>query len=83
MRRRSSSPPALFVPLFGFLFLREHVGVYRISAILVGFAGVLVIAQPNGGWNLTGGLFALAAAVLNATLSTMLRLLGRTSGRTR
>jgi drug/metabolite transporter (DMT)-like permease len=69
---------ALFVPVFGFFFLGERVGVYRWSAILVGFAGVLVIAQPTGGWNLTGVIFALAAAVLNAVLGTMLRLLGRT-----
>jgi drug/metabolite transporter (DMT)-like permease len=69
---------ALFVPVFGFFVLGEHVGIYRASAILVGFAGVLVIAQPTGGWNITGVLFALAGAVLNATLSTMLRLLGRT-----
>ncbi len=69
---------ALFVPVFGYFFLGERVGVYRWSAILVGFAGVLVIAQPSGNWNLAGILFALAGAVLNATLSTMLRLLGRT-----
>jgi drug/metabolite transporter (DMT)-like permease len=69
---------ALFVPVFGFFFLGERVGRYRWSAILVGFAGVLVIAQPTGDWNLLGVTFAIAAAVLNATLATMLRLLGRT-----
>jgi drug/metabolite transporter (DMT)-like permease len=65
---------ALFVPVFGFFF----VGVYRWSAIAVGFAGVLVIARPTGDWNALGVAFALGAAVLNATLATMLRLLGRT-----
>jgi drug/metabolite transporter (DMT)-like permease len=69
---------ALFVPVFGFFFLGEHVGPYRWSAIAVGFAGVLVIAQPTGDWNPLGVMFALGAAVLNATLATMLRLLGRT-----
>src|SRR5262249_6996396 len=69
---------ALFVPIFGFFFLDERVGVYRWSAILVGFVGVLIIAQPTGGWNLVGVTFALAGAVLNAVLGTLLRLLGRT-----
>lgn len=69
---------ALFVPVFGFIFLGERVGLYRWSAILVGFIGVLVIARPTGQWNLLGVMFALAAAILNAVLSTMLRLLGRT-----
>lgn len=69
---------ALFVPVFGFFFLGERVGPYRWSAILVGFVGVIIIAQPTGDWNATGVALSLAAAVLNATLATMLRLLGRT-----
>jgi drug/metabolite transporter (DMT)-like permease len=69
---------ALFVPVFGFFFLGERVGPYRWSAIIVGFVGVLIIAQPSGNWNLLGVMFAIAAAVFNAVLSTMLRLLGRT-----
>jgi drug/metabolite transporter (DMT)-like permease len=69
---------ALFVPVFGFFFLGERVGPYRWSAIIVGFIGVLIIAQPTGDWNLLGVTFALSAAVFNAILSTMLRLLGRT-----
>jgi drug/metabolite transporter (DMT)-like permease len=69
---------ALFVPVFGFFFLDERVGIYRWSAIIVGFVGVLVIAQPTGNWNMLGVAFAMAAAVFNAVLSTMLRLLGRT-----
>jgi drug/metabolite transporter (DMT)-like permease len=69
---------ALFVPVFGFFFLGERVGPYRWSAILVGFAGVLIIAQPTGDWNMLGVALAVAAACFNAALSTMLRLLGRT-----
>jgi drug/metabolite transporter (DMT)-like permease len=69
---------ALFVPIFGFFFLGERVGPYRLSAIIVGFIGVLIIAQPTGEWNLLGVMFALSAAIFNAVLSTMLRLLGRT-----
>jgi drug/metabolite transporter (DMT)-like permease len=69
---------ALFVPIFGFFFLGERVGPYRWSAIIVGFIGVLIIAQPSGEWNVLGVTFALSAAIFNAVLSTMLRLLGRT-----
>jgi drug/metabolite transporter (DMT)-like permease len=70
---------ALFVPVFGFFFLGERVGPYRWSAIIVGFIGVLIIAGPTGGdWNMLGVVFAISAAVFNAILSTMLRLLGRT-----
>ena len=69
---------ALFVPVFGFFFLGEHVGIYRWSAIIIGFVGVLIIARPTGNWNVLGVMFAIIAAVFNAVLSTMLRLLGRT-----
>lgn len=69
---------ALFVPVFGFFFLGERVGPYRWSAILIGFIGVIIIAQPTGAWNALGVTFAIAAAGFNAALSTMLRLLGRT-----
>jgi drug/metabolite transporter (DMT)-like permease len=69
---------ALFVPVLGFFFLGERVGRFRWSAILVGFVGVLLVAQPGGSWNLLGVALGLGAAILNAVLSTMLRLLGRT-----
>lgn len=69
---------ALFVPVLGFFFLGESVGKFRWSAIVVGFAGVLLIAQPGGGWNVWGVVLGLAAALFNAVLGTMLRLLGRT-----
>ena len=69
---------ALFVPVLGFFFLGERVGKFRWSAILAGFAGVLLVAQPGEGWNVFGVTLGLAAAFLNAVLGTMLRLLGRT-----
>jgi drug/metabolite transporter (DMT)-like permease len=69
---------ALFVPVFSFFFLGERVGPYRWSAILVGFLGVLIIARPSGDWHPLGVALAIGAAILNATLATMLRLLGRT-----
>jgi drug/metabolite transporter (DMT)-like permease len=69
---------ALFVPVFGFFFLGERVGRFRWTAVFVGFLGVLILARPTGDWNAAGLALALAAAVLNATLATMLRFLGRT-----
>jgi drug/metabolite transporter (DMT)-like permease len=69
---------ALFVPMLGFFFLGERVGKFRWSAVLVGFFGVLLVARPGGEWNVLGVVLGLAAAVSNAVLGTMLRLLGRT-----
>ena len=69
---------ALFVPVLGFFFLGERVGRFRWSAILAGFIGVLLVAQPGGDWNLFGVVLGLCGAILNAVLGTMLRLLGRT-----
>jgi drug/metabolite transporter (DMT)-like permease len=69
---------ALFVPVLGFFFLGERVGRFRWSAVIVGFVGVLLVAQPGGEWNLFGVALGLAGAFFNAVLGTMLRLLGRT-----
>lgn len=71
---------ALFVPMLGFFFLAEKVGPYRWSAILIGFIGVLIIAQPTGNWNFGGVAFAITGAFFQAVLAIMLRLLGRTEG---
>ncbi len=69
---------SLIVPALGFFFLKEHVGKYRWSAILVGFAGVLVMLQPSGDVNTAGIALALTAATMHATLQTILRALGKT-----
>jgi drug/metabolite transporter (DMT)-like permease len=69
---------SLFVPIMGLLFLKEHVGPYRKSAVIVGFLGMLVIVRPSGAVNLGGASFAIAAAFMHASLATLLRVLGRT-----
>ena len=38
-----------FVTIIGFFFLNEKVGIYRFSAILVGFLGTLIIIRPGLG----------------------------------
>jgi drug/metabolite transporter (DMT)-like permease len=68
---------ALFTPVLGFFVLGEHVGPYRWSAVVAGFIGVLIVAQPGGDWNLTGVGMGLVAAFFQAVLASMLRLLGR------
>jgi drug/metabolite transporter (DMT)-like permease len=37
----------LFTTLLAVLFLGEHIGIYRISALLMGFVGVVIIADPT------------------------------------
>jgi len=69
---------SLFLPVMGWLFLKERVGQYRWSAVLIGFLGMLVIVRPTGDVNMTGITFAVSAALLHASLGTLLRVLGRT-----
>lgn len=37
----------LLLTLFAFLFLKEKIGIHRISAVLVGFVGVMLIIRPG------------------------------------
>ncbi len=69
---------SLIVPIFGFFFLKEHVGKYRWSAIIIGFIGVLIMLKPTGDVAVTGVALALSAACMHATLQTILRSLGKT-----
>lgn len=69
----------IFATLFAALILRERVGVWRWSAILIGFVGVLVVIQPGG--SLTpafGATVALVGALVTASVTLVIRMLGRT-----
>lgn len=66
---------ALAGPLLG-----ESVGPRRWAAVLVGFAGVLVIIQPGSDTIGPGALAALSAAGLYALAMVMVRRLGATEG---
>jgi drug/metabolite transporter (DMT)-like permease len=68
---------SLFIPALGFFFLGEAVGKYRWSAVIVGFIGVLIMLQPSGDVNMLGITLALSAAMMHATLQTILRHLGK------
>jgi len=69
----------IFATLLSALVLREHVGVHRWGAIILGFTGVLVVIQPGtGGFPLTGALVGLASAFMIGLISLQLREMGRT-----
>jgi len=69
----------IFATLLAALVLREPTGVWRWSAILVGFVGVLVVLQPGSSHiAFEGGLVAIAAALATATATIVIRKLGAT-----
>jgi drug/metabolite transporter (DMT)-like permease len=61
-----SSP--IFSTLASAYFLQERVGPVRWAVLLIGFLGVLVIAQPGADSFQIGALFALGNAVLFGTV---------------
>jgi drug/metabolite transporter (DMT)-like permease len=69
---------SLIIPILGFFFLGEKVGIYRWGAGSVGFFGVLIMLSPSGHGNRRGVTLALSAAVMHAILQTVLRFLGKT-----
>ena len=72
-----SSP--LFVVFLSYPLLKEKVGPFRIVATLVGFLGVvMVIGFDYQAMNITGVLFALMLAIMNAIVLICLRWLGGT-----
>lgn len=68
---------SFFLPILGILILKESVGPWRWSAIIVGFLGVIVVSQPTGSVHAVGIAVALTAAFLHATMQIVLRYLGR------
>lgn len=68
---------SLFIPILGVIFLKESVGPYRWSAVAIGFAGVVIMAQPSGDIYALGIVVALSAAFLQAFLQIILRYAGR------
>jgi len=69
---------SLFIPVLGIFLLVEKVGIYRWSAIIIGFIGVLVMLSPTGNVNFVGAGLALSAASMHAILQIVLRKLGKT-----
>ena len=69
----------IFATLLAALVLGEPTGKWRWGAIAVGFIGVLVIVQPGSGdLPLVGSGVAVAAALVTASVTIILRRLGAT-----
>lgn len=69
----------IFATILGVALLRERTGVHRWSAVVAGFVGVLIVAQPGSGHiPLLGAATGLAAALLSAGVSILVRRIGAT-----
>ena len=69
----------IWAVLLSILLLKEKVGIWRWSAVLLGFAGIVVIAQPGSGhFPLYGALVGLGAAFMIALISIQIADLNRT-----
>jgi drug/metabolite transporter (DMT)-like permease len=69
----------IFATILGALVLKEGVGWHRWGAVLAGFTGVVIVAQPwNGHFPLIGTATGLTSAFSGAVLAILLRRLSRT-----
>ena len=69
---------SLLIPVLGYFFLKEKVGIYRWGAVCIGFIGVIIMLNPTGAVNVVGVSLALSAALMHAVLGIILRYLGKT-----
>ncbi len=63
----------IVVTLLSVVFLRERIGPHRIAAVLVGFAGMLLVLSPGFGSFHPALFLALAASVTNASYLLLTR----------
>jgi drug/metabolite transporter (DMT)-like permease len=75
----------IFAVVLAAIFLGEHVGKYRWSAVAIGFAGVLMMIEPNGGLRSILGLhlskgvaYAVASSFLTAVVVVWIRQMSAT-----
>ena len=69
----------IWAVILSVIMLKDKVGPWRIAAVLLGFAGILVIAQPGSGHIPPfGAAVALGGAFMVALISIQLAELGRT-----
>ncbi|MCE2517133.1 MAG: DMT family transporter [Alphaproteobacteria bacterium] len=69
---------AIFVTILSPLILREKVGVYRGSAVMLGLIGIIMITNPFHDDLNIGAFYGLCSAIAGAFLVVILRLLGKT-----
>ena len=70
-----------FVTILSVLFLKEQVGWRRWSAVIVGFAGVLIVLRPGFRELTLGHVAAIAGGFAGAVTVVLMRALGRTESR--
>jgi drug/metabolite transporter (DMT)-like permease len=63
----------LFAALVSILWLKERASAARWTALLIGFAGVLIVARPGANSLSLGALFALGNAVLYGSVTVAVR----------
>ncbi|RKF21946.1 DMT family transporter [Altericroceibacterium spongiae] len=69
----------IWAVILSMLLLKEKIGLYRWAAVIFGFAGVLIIAQPGGSHlPLVGAAVALAGAFMVALISIQIADLNKT-----
>ena len=68
----------LFAVLFAVVVLRERIKARRIGALIVGFAGVMVVIQPGAGPLAHGDLMILISSLFWAAAIIVIKLLART-----
>jgi len=69
---------SFFVTIFAVIVLKESVGVYRWSAVAVGFIGVLIMLRPGTESFSLYGLLAVIGAASAGFVMVIIRLLSRT-----
>jgi drug/metabolite transporter (DMT)-like permease len=67
----------LFMTALSVVLLREHVGIRRWSAVVLGFVGMLLIVRPGTDMLASGSLYMLMAAFLFGCTSIVIRHLGK------
>lgn len=72
----------IFATILGAVILREPTGAHRWGAVVAGFVGVLIVTRPGsaGQIPLIGVVTGLTGAMLSASVSILLRQIGKTEG---
>jgi drug/metabolite transporter (DMT)-like permease len=68
---------SFFITIFAIVFLKEIVGIRRWSAIIVGFAGVLIMLKPDADGINIYGVMAVGAAAAGGGVMILIRYLSR------
>lgn len=68
----------LFVAVLAAFVLREHLNRHKLAAVLIGFAGILLVLRPGAGLADPASLLALLTAFLVAIIAILIRQLTAT-----